>query len=214
MVETQSDVERSRAVVRYLDRHLSTSDRLALIDWAHQLLSIRNRQATPLRKARQALLVTLRREVILTMLSSTAGSLKGLAWSDRSWSARLGLGAAAVTGAVASSKGAGIAALGGAVGVPLWVVLGAGGSFAGMLIDELSRAIPRQDLPVEGEDPTIVDAEWEPLEPTALREHHSEPKLLPSTTSGRKSLWQVFKHAYGDIRTRQRSGVDDQTPLA
>jgi hypothetical protein len=37
------------------------------------------------------------------------------------------------------SQGAGVAALSTAVGVPLWVISGAGASMAGVLLDELNR---------------------------------------------------------------------------
>lgn len=40
-----------------------------------------------------------------------------------------------------SGQGAGIAALGGAIGVPLWVVFGAGGAFVGVFIDEAKRRV-------------------------------------------------------------------------
>jgi len=52
------------------------------------------------------------------------------------------LSAAAIAAVAFSGKGAGIAALGGAIGVPLWVVLGAGGAFAGVLIEEIQRSLP------------------------------------------------------------------------
>ena len=41
--------------------------------------------------------------------------------------------------ALFGSQSAGIAALGTAIGVPLWVVLGAGAAFANSLIEELKR---------------------------------------------------------------------------
>ena len=46
---------------------------------------------------------------------------------------------AAVTALTLSGQGAGIAALGGAIGVPLFVVFGAGGALAGVIIDEVRK---------------------------------------------------------------------------
>jgi hypothetical protein len=50
----------------------------------------------------------------------------------------LGLGAVVATVATVGGAGAGIAALGGAIGVPLWVLFGAGAAFAGAIVDEVA----------------------------------------------------------------------------
>ena len=65
--------------------------------------------------------------------------IKEAGWDNRSATARFGLGGAAVGLALFGSQGAGIAALGTAIGVPLWVVLGGGAAFANWLVEELSR---------------------------------------------------------------------------
>lgn len=63
---------------------------------------------------------------------------KEVAWDDRGLAARVGL-VGAISGLVVfGSQGAGIAALGTAIGVPLWVVFGAGGAFLAMLYEELT----------------------------------------------------------------------------
>ena len=54
----------------------------------------------------------------------------------------------------AAGQGAVIVALGGAIGVPLWVVFGAGGAFAGLLIEEIERTFadqPDAGIPLERE---------------------------------------------------------------
>jgi hypothetical protein len=48
------------------------------------------------------------------------------------------MGAAATGVALFGGQGAGVAALGTAVGVPLWVIFGAGGAFMGVLYEELT----------------------------------------------------------------------------
>jgi hypothetical protein len=75
--------------------------------------------------------VTYRSDVVLAVLTSTGSAVKDAAWDDRSWSARLGIGGAALVATTFGSQGAGIAALGSAIGVPLWIVIGAGGSLPG-----------------------------------------------------------------------------------
>lgn len=63
---------------------------------------------------------------------------KLVAWDDRGLAARVGM-IAAIAGIVTfGSQGAGIAALGGAIGVPLWVVFGAGGAFLALLYQEIT----------------------------------------------------------------------------
>jgi hypothetical protein len=195
------------AVIQYLSERLSDEERGALIGWARDLLAIRSGTEAPMRKARRALGATYRRKVVTTLLSTTAGSLKDLAWDDRSWSARLGIGAAAITAATFGMQGAGIAALGSAIGVPLWIVLGAGGSFAGMLVDELSRGrTPRVGEGGPGDHADVVDAEWTFAEPPALPTGTQGPEAHDA--EGRDPLWGVFKRAYRDARERQKNADD------
>ncbi len=68
-------------------------------------------------------------------------SLKGAAWEDRGLVARAGIVSAVVAAVLFGSQGAGIAALGTAIGVPLWVVFGAGGAFVAALYKELAEEI-------------------------------------------------------------------------
>ena len=72
----------------------------------------------------------------MTFLGS---EIKRVSWDQRGLAERMALSAAAVAALIFSGQGAGIAALGGAIGVPLWVVFGAGGAFAGVIIDEAKR---------------------------------------------------------------------------
>ena len=65
-------------------------------------------------------------------------ALKDLAWDNRSLPARLGIAAAVVTAITFGGQGAGIAALGTAIGVPLWVLFGAGAMFLGELYERFT----------------------------------------------------------------------------
>ncbi len=65
-------------------------------------------------------------------------SLKSVAWDDRGVVARAGIVSAVVAAVLFGSQGAGIAALGTAIGVPLWVVFGAGGAFIAAMYKELT----------------------------------------------------------------------------
>lgn len=193
------------ALVRRLNRHLTDEQRQDLIRWSEELLAIRESDVPPLEKARRALEETYRARVVLAFLSGAGGTLRQVAWDDRSWAARLGLGGAAFAVAAFGGQGAGLAAVGTAIAVPLWIVLGAGGSFAGMLIDELQAALARRSGPpaLAGEE-IIQDGEWEFLD------EPSQPASLPVSTTGseesrQESLWTVFRRAYNDARARQEA---------
>ena len=116
---------------------LSPQDRRKLAQWCADLLDIRGSQDGAREKAIRALRVTRTDGALLTILKTSGITAKKLAWDDRSWAFRL-LSAGVLAG-LAVGEGAGIAALGGAIGVPLWIVLGAGGAFAGTLLSEFRR---------------------------------------------------------------------------
>lgn len=198
------------AFVRRLNRHLNDEQRQDLIHWSRELLEIRESGATPMEKARQALDATYNRKVVLAVLSSTGGALKQLAWDDRSWAGRLGLGGAAFAVAAFGGQGAGIAAVGTAIAVPLWIVLGAGGSFAGMLIDELQRALGGRSVhpALAGEEGDLVqDGEWEFLDERLREAVALEPgsTALVRVEPQPESLWSVFRRAYREARARQEA---------
>lgn len=64
--------------------------------------------------------------------------LKSTAWDNRGLAARLAMSGAIAGAVFFGGQGAGIAALGSAIGVPLWIVFGAGAGFIGILYDEIS----------------------------------------------------------------------------
>lgn len=117
----------------------SQPERIALAKWANDLLRLRDSNLGPLDKAHQAIGVTLDAEVIWPAIKVLGSEIKRIGWDERSLPAKIGLSGVALAASVFSGKGAGIAALGGAIGVPLWVVFGAGGAFVGVLIEEISR---------------------------------------------------------------------------
>ncbi|HEV2132416.1 MAG TPA: hypothetical protein VGR27_14975 [Longimicrobiaceae bacterium] len=196
--------------VRRLNRHLNDEQRQDLIHWSRELLEIRESGVTPMEKARRALDATYDRKVVLAVLSSTGSALKQLAWDDRSWAARLGLGGAAFAVAAFGGQGAGIAAVGTAIAVPLWIVLGAGSGFARMLIDELQAALGRRPthptLTGEGGE-LIQDGEWEFLDERLRDAAALEPgsMALVRVEPQPESLWSVFRRAYREARTRQEA---------
>jgi hypothetical protein len=116
----------------------SDTVRAALLVWAQGLLQIRSASLPATQKAKSAIKLTAQSKVIWPITKMIAGEVKRLAWDDRSVKARFGLAGMAVGAAIFGGEGAGIAALGTAIGVPLWIVFGAGATFAGVLIEELT----------------------------------------------------------------------------
>jgi hypothetical protein len=141
--------ERALTIARRVVAETSEVDRRALLAWAEELLRIRESTLTVAQKARAALRASLRTEVATPLLHVLAEESRDLGirskkvlWDDRGWGARLALGGITLGTVAFGSQGAGIAALGGAIGVPLWLVLGAGGAFLGCLIEELRGKSP------------------------------------------------------------------------
>jgi hypothetical protein len=115
----------------------SPDENTALRTWAHGLLALRDKQVSVLTKGKEAISLTIKSKVAWTLIKMMAKEIKKHGWDDRSSTTKVGLAGAAVGLTFFPGAGAGIAALGGAVGVPLWVVLGGGSVFAKLLIGEL-----------------------------------------------------------------------------
>jgi hypothetical protein len=132
------DRSHRQLAIKIADR-LDETDRKAVIAWAQNLLAIRAADVSVKKKAMLALRMTASEKVVWPVAKMIAAEVKRLVWDDRGIPARIGMGAAALGAVMLGGQSAGIAALGTAVGVPLWIVLGAGGAFAGVLIEELTK---------------------------------------------------------------------------
>ncbi len=120
----------------------NVSEKEALRIWIERLLEVKSSNLSAAQKAKQAISVTTASSVVLPTVKIIARETKRLAWDNRGLQGRLGIGGAAVGLALFGGQGAGIAALGTAIGVPLWVVFGAGAAFLGVLYEELTRTNP------------------------------------------------------------------------
>lgn len=110
-----------------------------LLQWARDLESIMRVPGSRATQLQLAVRKTVQFDVLFPIMKLIGSEVKRLGWDERGLPARLGL-AAAGAALTLSGTGAGIAALGGAIGVPLWVVFGAGGTFIGVIIDEISKS--------------------------------------------------------------------------
>lgn len=106
-----------------------------------------------LEKARRAVEETAKKQVVWPVVKLVGGEIKRHSWDDRSVATRLA-GVAAFTALAlgGGEAGAGIAALGTAVGVPLWIVFAAGGAFAGALLDEIQKLAVSNAAEAENRD--------------------------------------------------------------
>ena len=125
-------------IARSLVQSASAEEQEALRIWATGLLQIRSKNLPVFKKAAAALRLTRESSVVLPFVKRATQKLKRVGWDERSWKARLGLGAIVATSAIFGGAKAGIAAFGSAIGVPLWIVFGAGAAFAGAILDEVA----------------------------------------------------------------------------
>jgi hypothetical protein len=122
--------------VREVAQSLDHDQRRELYRWARELQSVRLSGRRRVAKALAAVKLTTRREVLAPILEEIKKRLiragvksRKLLWDNRNWASRMALGGVAVAGA-AGAKVAGIAAFGGAIGVPLWLLTSSGGGGA------------------------------------------------------------------------------------
>lgn len=123
---------------------LSDDENKSMLAWANGLLDIRNSNLPTVQKSKAAIRLTAQQRVVWPVIRLLAAEVKRIGWDERSAKARLGLAGAAIGATFFGGQSAGIAALGTAIGVPLWVVLGAGATFAGVLIEELKAHLERR----------------------------------------------------------------------
>lgn len=164
---TQSSL--SRAEQKAVDaacEKMDESQKKAVIRLFRRLLDVREMDAGAHEKLRKALPDEEDTKAALDALQSSASHIKDLAWDDRTWPARVGIGAATVVAASVAGQSAAIALLGTAIAIPLWVVFGAGEDFAKALVAALEDSLQREanavEIPEAAEDiPAEVEVEVE-----------------------------------------------------
>ncbi|TAX37067.1 hypothetical protein LZK82_02900 [Rhizobium leguminosarum] len=152
MEDTDSHKQLAIAIVQSATR----SEADALRDWARLLINLREEDISTAAKTRKAISLTASSKVILPAMKIISVQAKRHGWDNRTSTQRLGIAAAAGAFAVFPGANAGIAALGGAVGVPLWMVFGGGSMFLKFLYDELMK---RPDEPSSEASYKVIDAE-------------------------------------------------------
>jgi hypothetical protein len=144
-----SVAEQAAGAIRPLLVRMDPLAQERMASWLRSLVDLRRAPLSPKEKW-AAIRKELKEVTVLIPIVGAMGELvKEHVWDDRSWGFRLAGGAAAVTAATVGGKKAGLAMLGTAVAVPLWVVFGAGAAFAGLILDELEGMLAGRKVRVE-----------------------------------------------------------------
>ena len=151
---TDKDFQTQRQLAVRIAENANATEKEAIRQWIDRLLVVRASELSSLKKAKLAISVTADSQVVLPTVKIIGREMKRLAWDDRSVKARFGLGGTAIALAAFGGQGAGIVALGTGIGVPLWVVFGAGATFVGVLYEEITgkKADPKTTY-------NVIDAE-------------------------------------------------------
>jgi hypothetical protein len=153
-----------RKAISAVRNKLDRVQKLAVIRLFQRLLEVRNTDASAKDKLRKALPDGEDTKVALDALQSSASHIKDLAWDDRTWPARVGIGAATVVAATLAGEAAGLALAGTAIAIPLWVVFGSGEDFAQALIADLEENLDETENSEDSTEPPILEAEIEILD--------------------------------------------------
>jgi hypothetical protein len=137
----QDDSGKRQVALRIADA-ASPQEGEAMRAWLGELLAIRQESGSSPHKALKAIAATGRHRVIWPLVKRLAAEIKRHGWDNRTKTAKFALSGAAVGLAFFGGQTAGLAALGTAIAVPIWVVLGAGAAFARVLYDELEHKRP------------------------------------------------------------------------
>jgi hypothetical protein len=139
---TESESSNKQLVIRVADT-IDEDLRKPVLDWLRRLITIQQSNASAFAKMREGVAVTLRAKVLWPTVKGLAVHLKTVGWTNQSPKVKWAIAGATISLVAFPGAGAGIAALGTAIGLPLWVVCGAGAAFAQGLYNELGYRIAR-----------------------------------------------------------------------
>ena len=131
---------KARTIAVNIVKATSETDRELLQRWGQSLLEIKRSDGSTFNKAKRTLQVSAKSDSLIPLVKLLAKETQRLGWEERGLPARIAIAAAIAALVTTGGSGAGIAALGGAIGVPLWIVFGAGGAFLGVLLEELRKS--------------------------------------------------------------------------
>ncbi|MCG8637578.1 MAG: hypothetical protein MI863_27370 [Desulfobacterales bacterium] len=115
---------------------------MALHLWANKLLTLRTSTKSRTEKLQDIIRLTRDAKILFPLIKKIFMELKRAGWDESSWKSKAGMGAAIWASLIIGKAAAGIALLGGAIAVPLWIVFGTGDKFVKALIAELKKRMP------------------------------------------------------------------------
>lgn len=118
--------------------HLTEDEKRILLDWAKNVKSIQSNKKLSIKEKLKALKSLNNSEAFKNIAKYVSLKTKHY-WENANWSERLGIICGGGTFAFFGFGGSGIAAMGGAVGLPLFLVTAAGGTLIGTIIDKLDN---------------------------------------------------------------------------
>ncbi len=124
---------------------LNSDERKALAAWIEKILEVKELETTKSHKAKALLQILKESKPLYPLIRETASVAKEVGWDNRKGGSRAFLAGAGVGIAFFGFQGAGLAALGGAVGFPLWVVFGGGGTLAYTILAEIRSSKSNDD---------------------------------------------------------------------
>lgn len=113
------DASKQQEIARALVNSSSDPERVVLLRWAEGMIRIRESQLPALKKLSSAAQLMRKNNTLWPVLKRLVHQLKVVGWNKLTWKGRLGYGAIFLTLVTIGNQAAGIAALGGAIGVPL-----------------------------------------------------------------------------------------------
>ena len=142
----------------------SKNEQETLSSWLEKLMHIGGSDLTSAQKIKAAMQCTYESKAAWPIVKIMAAQIRKHGWDNRGSRTRWATVASAVGIVTFGGQSAGIVALGGAIGVPLWVVLGGGAAFAKVILDELQAnslvAKNHAKSPIWEEAVTVIDGEY------------------------------------------------------
>lgn len=124
-------------LARDLFQELEKKDQEIVKSWAEEARVIRNDETLSKKeKIKHLFEITNKNKIVFKFLNQVVLLFKKHGWDQRNWASRLALSGFFVGIGVAGSKSAGIASLGMAIGVPVYILTSAGGALLGTIINE------------------------------------------------------------------------------
>jgi hypothetical protein len=139
-VTAAQETETQPALVQALLRAPAAEQQL-LLAWVRALSAIRQGELRGFKKMAAIFALTRERKAGWPLAKVMSRALKHVLWDARSWRLRLGLGAIIAAFVVVGNGAAGIVPLGAGIGLPLWLIVGIGGTLAGVLADFIKKKL-------------------------------------------------------------------------